>query len=140
MIFLEVEKYGEKYSQSLKSTIYHRLLSDVFPPSTTVQNLITVSLLENLREQVFLGVFISQDKITFPGNIRLKAVKLWNNFVWPVTAIKKCPMDAVQTLVAASSEHVNYLAIGTHNGHILFYNVLTGFICKEFSIHNNSVR
>lgn len=37
-------------------------------------------------------------------------------------------------------ENVNYLAIGTNAGHILFYNVLTGAICKEFSVHNNPIR
>lgn len=63
-----------------------------------------------------------------------------NNYIWPVTAIKKCPTDSIRSLAAAASEQINYLAVGTHGGHILFYNVLTGSICKEFAVHNNFVR
>lgn len=63
-----------------------------------------------------------------------------NNFLWPVTVAKKCPHESIRYVDAVTSEYVNYLAIGTNAGHIVFYNVLTGSICKEFYVHNNPVR
>lgn len=112
IIFLEVEKHGRNSEQDLYK---HYLLSSVLPPSTT-------------------------DKLTCPLNMQIITSKMLNNYMWPVTAIKKCPTDSIRSLAAAASEHINYLAVGTHGGHILFYNVLTGSICKEFAVHNNFVR
>ncbi|KAK7571105.1 hypothetical protein V9T40_014709 [Parthenolecanium corni] len=114
VILLEVEKSNQYQSDEVKSS-NARLLGDVFPPSTS-------------------------DTVTCPVNVKLTAHKMLNNFTWPVTVAKKCPHESVRSVDGIISEHVNYLAIGTNAGHIIFYNVLTGSICKEFYVHNNPVR
>lgn len=75
-----------------------------------------------------------------PINLKIMAHKIFNNFMWPVTVAKKSPFDSSRMIGASVSRNINYLAIGTNAGHILFYDVLTGNICKEFYVHNNPVR
>lgn len=75
-----------------------------------------------------------------PANLRITTHKILNNFTWPITVVKKCPTDMMKNITSSLIENINYLAIGTSAGHILFYNVLTGAVCKEFSVHNNLVR
>lgn len=86
-------------------------------------------------------VSFMQEKVMCPINLKIVAHKMLNNFVWPVTVAKKCPAEmAARVVNPAIAELINYLAIGTNGGHILFYNVQTGSICKEFYVHNNPVR
>ncbi|XP_065217428.1 WD repeat-containing protein 11-like [Planococcus citri] len=113
LVFLEVEKTNENRGDGKKQN--NRLLSDIFPPSTT-------------------------DKLNMPTNLRIITYKILNNFNWPITVVKKCPADMMRNITSNLADNINYLAIGTSAGHILFYNVLTGAICKEFSVHNNLVR
>ena len=75
-----------------------------------------------------------------PTNLRVITRKILNNFTWPITVVKKCPTDMMRNITSNLIENINYLAIGTSAGNILFYNVLTGAVCKEFSVHNNVVR